>query len=71
MKEILRYLEDEFFDRLEENCVDFLYYNQIGDNQFEPVIKEEFILSPDDMAKYLGFVNFDAYAYDYLMEELC
>jgi hypothetical protein len=50
----LRLLEEAYFDKLEEDCVDFLEWNDIGNGQMESFVKDEYIVSPQEMCEYLG-----------------
>lgn len=50
----LQILEDKYFDALEEDCIDFLEWNDIGNCQMASFIKDEYIVSPREMCEYLG-----------------
>jgi len=46
-------IEQLYFDKLEEDCVDFVEYNDIGNGQSESFVKPEYIVSVEDMIDYI------------------
>lgn len=46
-------IEELYFDKLEENCVDFTEYNDIGNGQTESLIKDEYIETVENMIDYI------------------
>lgn len=46
-------IEELYFDKLEENCVDFVEYNDIGNGQTESLIKDEYIETVENMIDYI------------------
>jgi hypothetical protein len=51
--QIIKLLEEAYFEKLEEDCVDFVEWNDIGNGQMESLVKDEFIVSPREMCEYL------------------
>jgi hypothetical protein len=50
-------IEELYFDKLEEDCVDFVEYNDIGNGQSESFVKDEYIVSVEDMIDYIWGLN--------------
>lgn len=50
----LQALQDKYFDKLEENGIEFYNFEDIGNNQKEPVLKKEYDKSIKEMRAYLG-----------------
>lgn len=46
-------IEELYFDKLEEDCVDFVEYNDIGNGQTESLIKDEYIETVENMIDYI------------------
>ena len=46
-------IEKLYFDKLEEDCVDFTEYNDIGNGQTESLIKDEYIETVENMIDYI------------------
>ena len=46
-------IEELYFDKLEDNCVDFTEYNDIGNGQTESLIKDEYIETVENMIDYI------------------
>lgn len=46
-------IEELYFDKLEEDCVDFTEYNDIGNGQTESLIKDEYIETVENMIDYI------------------
>ena len=46
-------IEELYFDKLEENCVDFTEQNDIGNSQTETLVKDEFIETVENMIDYI------------------
>jgi hypothetical protein len=46
-------IEDLYFDKLEDNYVDFTEYNDIGNGQTESLIKDEYIETVENMIDYI------------------
>ena len=51
--QIKQQIEELYFDKLEEDCVDFTEYNDIGNGQTESLIKDEFIETVENMIDYI------------------
>ena len=56
-------LEDQYFEMLEENGVDYLVYDRVSDDppHTQTHIKDQYILSDDEMAQELGFDDYKAW----------
>jgi hypothetical protein len=50
-------IEELYFDKLEENCVDFTEYNDIGNGQTESLIKDEYIETVENMIDYIWGID--------------
>ena len=50
-------IEELYFDKLEEDCVDFTEYNDIGNGQTESLIKDEFIETVENMIDYIWGID--------------
>lgn len=50
----LQALQEKYFDKLEENGIEFYNFEDIGNNQTEAVLKDEYSVSPREMFEYLG-----------------
>lgn len=50
-------IEELYFDKLEEDCVDFVEYNDIGNGQTESLIKDEFIETVENMIDYIWGID--------------
>lgn len=50
-------IEEIYFDKLEENCVDFTEYNDIGNGQTESLIKDEYIETVENMIDYIWGID--------------
>lgn len=46
-------IEELYFEKLEDNCVEFLHYEDIGNNQTESFTKDEYIESIENMIDYI------------------
>jgi hypothetical protein len=46
-------IEKLYFDKLEEDCVDFVEYNDIGNGQTESLIKDQYIETVENMIDYI------------------
>lgn len=59
--ELREQLEDQYFDMLEENGVDYLDYDQVSNDPPHTLtsVKEQYLLSEDEMSQELGFENFE------------
>jgi len=50
-------IEELYFDKLEDNCVDFTEYNDIGNGQTESLIKDEYIETVENMIDYIWGID--------------
>ena len=50
-------IEELYFDKLEEDCVDFVEYNDIGNGQTESLIKDEYIETVENMIDYIWGID--------------
>jgi len=50
-------IEELYFDKLEENCVDFTEYNDIGNGQTESLVKDEYIKTVENMIDYIWGID--------------
>ncbi len=50
-------IEELYFDKLEEDCVDFTEYNDIGNGQTESLIKDEYIKTVENMIDYIWGID--------------
>lgn len=50
-------IEELYFDKLEENCVDFTEHNDIGNGQTESLIKDEYIETVENMIDYIWGID--------------
>lgn len=50
----LQALQDKYFDKLEEDGIEFIQYDDIGNYQSEAVLKPEYDVSVKEMREYLG-----------------
>lgn len=50
-------IEELYFDKLEDNCVDFTEYNDIGNGQTESIIKDEYIETVENMIDYIWGID--------------
>ena len=50
-------IEELYFDKLEEDCVDFTEYNDIGNGQTESLVKAEFIETVENMIDYIWGID--------------
>ena len=50
-------IEELYFDKLEDNCVDFTENNDIGNGQTESLIKDEYIETVENMIDYIWGVD--------------
>lgn len=50
-------IEELYFDKLEEDCVDFTEYNDIGNGQTESLIKDEYIETVENMIDYIWGID--------------
>ena len=50
-------IEELYFDKLEDNCVDFTEWNDIGNGQTESLIKDEYIETVENMIDYIWGID--------------
>jgi hypothetical protein len=50
-------IEELYFDKLEDNCVDFTEYNDIGNGQTESLVKDEYIETVENMIDYIWGID--------------
>lgn len=50
-------IEELYFDKLEEDYVDFTEYNDIGNGQTESLIKDEYIETVENMIDYIWGID--------------
>ena len=61
IQRIIEELETKFYDRLEEDCVEF--------TNDDSTIKEEYIVSNQEMAKFLNYASFADFTTQFLKDE--
>lgn len=50
-------ITQKYYEKLEEDCVNFLDYETLPDGSTQTIIKEKYIVSVKEMCDYLGMPN--------------